>query len=135
MPSHTYAHWSKLKRARSEGDGGDAPQLGFKFASCVTTMGDDIFVVFKCAVGEPVVAHVLPEVLDGVEFGASWRQKQQGDVAGNGKGSCGMPASLNKYQSAMRIYIDVISRDDFQMLCNGVANGMTLAVTRTDGTR
>ena len=61
---------------KPEADGGDAPRLGLRFGQCVAATGNDIFVVFEDAVGEPVVAHVLPEVLDGVEFGASWRQGQ-----------------------------------------------------------
>jgi hypothetical protein len=59
---HTNAHGSELVRPSPESDGSDAPRLGFKFAPTVAAMGDDVFVVFEDAVGEPVVAHKLPEV-------------------------------------------------------------------------
>ena len=35
---------------------------------------------FEDAVGEPVIAHELPDVLDRVEFGAFRRQGDNGDI-------------------------------------------------------
>ena len=46
-------------------------------------MIDEIFGVEKDAVGQPVVAHELPDVLLRVEFGALRRQRHDGDVAGH----------------------------------------------------
>ena len=43
-------------------------------------MIDDIVVRVEDAVGEPVLPHELPDVLDGVEFGAFGRQRDKGDV-------------------------------------------------------
>jgi hypothetical protein len=121
-------------------DGRDAPRLGFKFAPSVATVGDDIFVVFEDAVREPVVAHELPQVFDWVEFGAARGKRQKRDVAGNGECSCGMPASLIKYEDAMGIRADC-GGDDFQVLCHGVAVGpwhdqtSCLAMVWADGTK
>ncbi len=44
-------------------------------------MVDDIVVGFEDTVREPVVADELPYVLDGVQFGRSRRQWDEGDVA------------------------------------------------------
>src|SRR5258705_11448891 len=43
-------------------------------------MVDEIVVGFEDAVGEPVVAHELPDVLDRVELWALRRQQNDGDV-------------------------------------------------------
>lgn len=109
-------------RPRSEANGCDTPRLGFKFAPSVATVGDDIFVVFEDAVREPVVTHELPEIFDGIEFRASWRQWQEGNIVGNDECSCCMPASLIKHENAVSVWADVCG-DDFQMLCHGVAIG------------
>ena len=47
---------------------------------CRTTMVDEIVVGFEDAVGEPVVAHKLPDVLDRVELWALRRQHNDGDI-------------------------------------------------------
>jgi hypothetical protein len=127
-------------RPSPKADGCDAPRLGFKFAPSVATVGDDIFVVFEDAVREPVVAHELPEVFDGIEFRAARGERQEGDVVGNGECTCCMPASLIEDQNAMGIRADC-GGDDFQMLCHGMAIGprhdqtSSLAVVWADSTK
>ena len=44
-------------------------------------MIDDIVIGFEDAVGEPVVAHELPDILHRVQFGTSARQRHEGDIA------------------------------------------------------
>ena len=44
---------------------------------------DDIVVGFEDAVREPVVAHILPDIFDRIEFRALRRQWHNGDVGGN----------------------------------------------------
>ena len=56
-------------RPLAPSDGHDAPGLI-----------DEIVVGFEDTVGEPVVAHELPDVLDRVELGAFRRQGDNGDV-------------------------------------------------------
>jgi hypothetical protein len=127
-------------RPSSEADGCDAPRLGFKFSPCIAAVGDNVFVAFEDAVREPVIAHKLPEVFDGIEFGATRGKRQEGDVVGDGECTCRMPASLIKYEDAMGIWADVCG-DNFQMLCHRMAIGpwhdqaSGFAVTRTDGTK
>jgi hypothetical protein len=55
---------------------------------------DEIVVGFEDAVGEPVVAHKLPDVLDGVELGAFRRQGDNGDVGRHDEARREVPASL-----------------------------------------
>jgi hypothetical protein len=45
-------------------------------------MVEQVFVGGEDPVGEPVVAHELPDVLDGVQLRALRRQWQDGDVLG-----------------------------------------------------
>ena len=57
-------------------------------------MFDEIIVRFKDAVGEPVVAHELPDVFDRVEFGTFRRQGNNGDVGRHEEARRQVPASL-----------------------------------------
>jgi hypothetical protein len=57
-------------------------------------MIDDVVVGREDAVGEPVVAHELPYVLDRVEFRGFRRQRDDADVAGHIELVGGVPASL-----------------------------------------
>ena len=52
-------------------------------STSVFQASDDIVVGFEDAVREPVVAHVLPDVFNGIEFRAFRRQGENGDVGGN----------------------------------------------------
>ena len=53
----------------AQSDGHDPPRLVDEPVPCRTTMVDEIVVGFEDAVGEPVVAHELPDVLDRVSSG------------------------------------------------------------------
>ena len=64
----------------SQSDGHDAPGLIDEFIPGSAAMIDEIVVGLKDAVGEPVVAEKLPDVFDWIEFGAFWRQSDDGDV-------------------------------------------------------
>lgn len=56
-------------RPRTSADGHDAPGLVSELVPGVAAQRDDLIVGFEDAVGQPVVAHELPEVLDRVQFG------------------------------------------------------------------
>src|SRR5256885_7856707 len=64
----------------AQSDGHDAPRLVDELVPCRTTMVDEIVVGFEDAVGEPVVAHELPDVLDRVELWALRRQHNGGST-------------------------------------------------------
>ena len=67
-------------RPLAQSDGHDAPRLVDELVPCLAAVIDEIIVRFEDAVGEPVIAHELPDVLDRVEFGAFWRQGDNGDI-------------------------------------------------------
>ena len=52
-------------------DGHDAPRLIDAFVPGEAAVIDDIVMGFEDAVGEPVVAHELPDILDRVQFGVA----------------------------------------------------------------
>jgi hypothetical protein len=54
----------------------------------------DIVVGFEDAVGEPVVAHELPDVLDRVELWALRRQQNDGDIGRHEEARGQVPAGL-----------------------------------------
>jgi hypothetical protein len=57
-------------------------------------MIDDVVVRCEDAVGQPVVAHELPDVFDRVEFRTFGGQRDDGDVAGHIEFASHVPASL-----------------------------------------
>ena len=61
-------------------DSHDVPGLIDELVPCLTTVVDDVVVGCKDAVGEPVVAHELPDVFDRVEFGAFGWQSDDADI-------------------------------------------------------
>ena len=69
----------------SQSDGHDGPRLIDEFVPSIATVVEDIVVGEEHAVGEPVVADELPDVLDRVEFGALRRQWHERDVGRYGE--------------------------------------------------
>ena len=67
-------------RPLAQSDGHDAPGLVNELVPCFTAVIDEIIVRFEDAVGEPVIAHKLPDVLDRIELGAFRRQGDNGDI-------------------------------------------------------
>lgn len=61
-------------------DGGDAVGLGDQFVPSVTAMIEDLIIGFEDAVGEPIIAHELPDVFDRVEFGTFGWQREDADI-------------------------------------------------------
>src|SRR5438309_5438187 len=90
--SYTKSHRSEPVGPLAQSDGHDAPRLIDELVPCRTTMVDEIVVGFEDAVGEPVVAHELPDVLDRVELWAFRRQQNDGDI-GRARGGAWTSAS------------------------------------------
>ena len=67
----------------AQSDGHNFPRSVDKGIPSVTAVIDDIVVGFEDAVREPVVAHILPDIFDRIEFRALRRQRDNGDVGGN----------------------------------------------------
>ena len=77
----------------AQSDGHDTPWLIGEVVPGEASMVEDVAVGFEDAVRQPVVAHELPDVLDGVALGTFGRQRQQGDVAGDDETRREMPAA------------------------------------------
>jgi len=81
-------------RPLAQSDGHDAPWLIDELVPCFAAMVDEIVIGFEDTVGEPVVAHVLPDVLNRVELGAFRRQGDNGYVGRHDEARRHVPASL-----------------------------------------
>jgi hypothetical protein len=55
------------------------------FIPCVAAVIDDIAVGSEDEVREPVFAHLLPDIFNRIEFRAFRRQRDNGDIGGNGR--------------------------------------------------
>lgn len=82
-------------------DGHDAPWLIDEIVPGEAAVVDDVIVGFEDAVRQPVVTHELPDVLDRVEFGASRRQRQEGDVGRHDQLGRTVPSGLIKDDDGM----------------------------------
>ena len=81
---------------------------------------DDILVGFEDAVGEPVFADELPDILDRIEF---WRFRRQGlyrDVFGDLQIVGHVPSCLIHDENGVRI-IGNVSSDFDEMLVHGMS--------------
>ena len=67
----------------AQSDGHDFPRAFDEHVPGIAAVIDNIVVGFEDAVREPVVAHILPDIFDRIEFRALRRQRDNGDVGGN----------------------------------------------------
>ena len=123
----------------AQSDGHDAPRLIDELVPCRTTMVDEIVVGFEDAVGEPVVAHELPDVLDRVELWALRRQQNDGDIGRHEEARGQVPAGLVDQEDGVGSGRDGCGDlGEVQVHRLGVAGrhdqGCTLALLRADCT-
>ena len=102
-------------------------------------MVDDVLGGFEDAIGEPVVAHELPDVFGRVQLGRFRRQEHDGDVGGKIELFRGVPARLIHQQDGMGIGGDGLGYlGEMEVHRRGVAEGQDqpgrLAFGRTDRT-
>jgi hypothetical protein len=81
-------------RPLAQSDSHDAPGLIDELVPGRAAVIDKIVVRLEDAIGEPVVAHKLPDVFDWIELGAFWRQRNDGDVGRHDEAPRQVPASL-----------------------------------------
>jgi hypothetical protein len=87
-------------------------------------MVDEIVVGCEDAIGEPVVAHELPDIFLGVEFGAFGRQRNEGDVVRHGETSRHVPAGLIDQEHGVGARRHGFGdRDEMQVHRLGIASG------------
>ena len=94
-------------RALPHADGHDAPWLADEVVPGEAAVVDNIVVGFEYPVGEPVVAHELPDILDRVEFGAARWEPQQGDVGRHDQFGRTVPSGLIEDEHGMGTGRDV----------------------------
>ncbi len=87
-------------------DGYDAPRLFDELVPGLAADRDDVVIGCEDQVRQPVVAHELPDVLDGIEFWRSWRQRHQGDVIRDVQFGGQVPARLIEDDHGMGAGID-----------------------------
>ena len=80
FPTDTKSHRLELVCPFAQSDGHDLPGSVDKGIPSVTAVIDDIVVRFEDAVREPVVAHILPDIFDRIEFRGFRRQRDNGDM-------------------------------------------------------
>ena len=97
----------------SQSDGHDGPRLIDEFVPGIATVVEDIVVGEEHAVGEPVVADELPDVLDRVEFNCGESDMRDISPACSGDSACqtaltngqGQPATVTtSYPCNLTVY-------------------------------
>ena len=87
-------------------------------------MVEDVAVGREDSIGEPVISHELPDVLDRVEFGALRWQRDDGDVVGNDQSLRHMPSCLVQKQDGMSSRRDGLGNlSQMQVHRRGIASG------------
>jgi hypothetical protein len=81
-------------RPLAHSNGRDLPGSVDKGIPGVAAVIDDIVVGSEDAVREPVVAHILPDIFNRIEFRAFRRQRDNGDIGGNHQSCRQMPSGL-----------------------------------------
>ena len=69
-------------------------------------MVEDVVVGSEDAIGEPVVAQELPDVFGRVELGRLGRERQQGDVGGDGEPVGHVPSGLIEHEQGVGTRLD-----------------------------
>ena len=88
-------------RPIAQADGHNHPGLIDELVPSLAAVVDEIVVGFEDAVGEPVIAHKLPDVFDRVEFGTFRRQWEEGDVRRHDEPRRHVPAGLIDQEDGM----------------------------------
>ena len=122
----------------AHGDGHDFPGLIDELVPSFAAEAEESFVGREDAVREPVVAHELPNVFDGVELGAFGRKGKESDVWRHDEAVGQMPPGLIEEKHRLGSWCD-FGGDLGEMQAHrlGVAGGQdegcSLALLWTDG--
>ena len=91
----------------AQADGHDAPWLVDEGVPGIAAVVEQVLVGCEHTVGEPIVAHELPEVLDRVQLGALGWQGHEGDVGWHDETMRQVPSSLVKEENSMPVWCDL----------------------------
>ena len=122
----------------AQSDGHDGPWLIGELVPSVAAVIEQVFVGSEDSVGKPIVAHELPDILDGVQLGTFGWQRQDGDVLGHDEVVREMPSGLIDEEHSMPAGRDLGGDlGEMQAHCLGVAVWQhergALAGSGTDG--
>jgi aerobic carbon-monoxide dehydrogenase medium subunit len=92
----------------------DRPRLILQSVPSVAAVLHEVVTILEHAVRKPVIAHELPDVLLGIEFGALRRQRDDRDIVRHGELGGKVPAGLVEQQRNMAAGCDV-GRDRSKM--------------------
>jgi hypothetical protein len=84
----------------------DEPRAFNQFVPAETAMIENVFIVGEDPVGEPILAHVLPDVLDRIELGGFGRQGNERDVFRHVQLRGDMPPGLIHEQNGVSAGVD-----------------------------
>ena len=119
-------------------DGHDLPRLIDEAVPSLATMVDEIVVGLEDAVGQPVVAQELPDILDGVQFGALRWERHERDGRWHDEVARHVPSGLVEEKNRVLAGRD-LGRDLGQVqghrlsVATGQDERCALAVARADG--
>jgi len=82
-------------------DGHDRPWLIDELVPGVAAVVENVVVGLEDPIGQPVIAHELPDILDRVELGTFRRKGQDGDVGRDGQVVGEMPPRLIHQEHSM----------------------------------
>lgn len=85
-----------------QADGPDSPGLRDEAVPGVAAVIEDVALGLEDPIGKPVLAQVLLDILDRIEFRALGRQRQEGDVGRHGELVRAMPSGLIEHQHGVR---------------------------------
>jgi hypothetical protein len=103
----------------SEADGFD---LVRQVEKAVPGVFEDGLIVFEDAIGQPVLAQELPDILHRVQFRRACRQQDRHDVAGNPETAGGVPSGPIEQEHRASAMCD-LARDDIEMGLHGLGVG------------
>ena len=121
----------------TQADGHDAPGLVDEAVPSMAAVIDQVVVGREHQVGQPVVAHELPDVLYRVQFRAFGWEREQGNVGRNLEALRQMPAGLVEDNDGMSARAD-FARDLGEMQVHGLGvagrqdQGSSFAPLRAD---
>ena len=125
-------------RPLAQSEGHYAPGLIDELVPSLAAVIDEVVIGFEDAIGEPVVAHELPDVLDRVEFGTFRRQGDDGDVGWHNEARREVPSGLIDQEDGVGAGRDDLGdRREVQVHRLAIAGRQdqsgTLAIFGTDG--
>lgn len=107
----------------AESDGHDFPGFVDEAVPGLATGFDDVVVVFENPIREPVLAKVLPNVLDRIEFRGAGGQEDRDDVFGHLQFARGVPSGTVHEQNGVCTRCDGAA-DFRKMLLHGMGVGV-----------